>query len=310
MVTVYRAPTPPALPQVFDRTLVRMRRDRAAARFDAHGFLHDRVAFDFSERLSAINRQFEAVLDLGCRTGRFAFTDPSAQTIRCDLSPAMAARAGGAVVVADEEELPFAEEHFDLVVSALSLHAVNDLPGALIQINRSLRPDGLFLGAVFAGETLTELRQVLGDADQAITGAALPRVAPFADVRDLGSLLQRARFALPVTDSERITVCYRDPFALFEDLRGMGETNALCDWRALTRGRPLRRDVLLRACTDYAERFSEPDGRIRATFEIVTMTGWAPHESQQKPLRPGSARARLADALGTRERSAGEKAGG
>lgn len=310
MVTIYKAPAPPALPRIFDRALVRARRARAAGAFERHSFLHDHVAADFQDRLSVINRRFDRILDLGCRTGRFAAPDGAGFVVRSDLSLAMAAQVPHAVVVADEEDLPFAEEQFDLVVSVLSLHAVNDLPGTLIQINRSLAPDGVFLGAVFAGETLTELRQVLADADQALTGTLVPRVAPFADVRDLGSLLQRARFALPVTDSERIIVRYRDPFALFEDLRGMGETNALSDWRALEAGRGLRRDVLMRACEDYARRFSDPDGRIRATFEIVTMTGWAPHESQQKPLRPGSARTRLADALGAEERSAGEKAGG
>ncbi len=305
MVTVYKAPETPALPRIFDRALVRHRRDRAAARFETHAFLHDHVADDLMERLSAVKRSFRTVLDLGCHTGVIGRRAAFEHLVQCDLSPVMAARARGSVLAADEEFLPFAEEYFDLVLSVLSLHRVNDLPGALIQVNRSLKPDGLFLGALFAGETLTELRGVLAEAEQAITGQVVPRIAPFADVRDLGSLLQRARFALPVTDSERLTVRYATPFALFADLRGMGETNALVEWGA----RPLRRDVLMRACALYQERFAEPDGRIRATFEIVTLTGWAPHESQPKPLRAGSATTRLADALGTKEISAGEKAG-
>src|SRR5690606_34604031 len=193
----------------------------------------------------------------------------------------------------------------DLAVACLSLQAVDDLPGALIQIRRALRPDGLFLAAVAAGETLTELRFSLALAEEEVSGGASPRVMPFADLRDLGGLLQRAGFALPVADVDRITVRYRDPFALFADLRALGATNPL---RSRLR-RPTRRRVILRAAEIYAERFSDPDGRIRATIEVVSLSGWAPHESQQKPLRPGSAARRLADALGTREIGTGEKAG-
>ncbi len=208
-------------------------------------------------------------------------------------------------VVADEEALPFAAATFDLVVSALSLQFVNDLPGVLVQIRRVLKPDGLLLAALAGGDTLTELRQSFAAAESEIEGGVSPRVAPFADVRDLGGLLQRAGFALPVTDVDRITVRYDHAFALMHDLRRMGATNALIDRRRT----PLKRATLLRMAEIYAERFADADGRLRATFEIVWLLGWAPHPSQQQPLRPGSAQARLADALGTHEISTGEKAG-
>jgi hypothetical protein len=174
---------------------------------------------------------------------------------------------------------------------------VNDLPGALVQIRRCLRPDGLFIGALIGGGSLVELREVLGEAETEVTGGTSPHVAPFADVRDMGGLLQRARFGLPVADSEPLTVRYADLFALMADLRAMGATNTLAERIR----RPTRRKIFLRAAELYAERYSDPDGRIRATFEMIFLSGWAPHGSQQKPLRPGSARMRLADALHTKE---------
>ena len=201
--------------------------------------------------------------------------------------------------------MPFADGSFDLVVSALSLQFVNDLPGALIQIRRALKPDGLLLAALAGGDTLAELRQSLAVAEAEIEGGVSPRVVPFVDVREAGALLQRAGFALPVTDVERLTVRYASPIVLMHDLRRMGASNALIERRR----RPLRRATLTRMAEVYGERFADPDGRIRATFEIVWLSGWAPHASQQQPLRPGSARARLADALGTTEMPAGEKAG-
>jgi SAM-dependent methyltransferase len=205
-------------------------------------------------------------------------------------------------VLGDEEHLPFRGERFDLAVSLLALQSVNDLPGALVQIRRALNPDGLFIGALLGGTTLNELRQAFTQAEAELEGGVSPRVAPFADVRDLGGLLQRAGFALPVTDSEVVRVRYGDPFALMRDLRLMGFTNSLSDRRKT----PLRRATLLRMAQIYAERFADPDGRLPATFEIVWLSGWAPHESQQKPLRPGSAKMRLADALGVPENPATE----
>jgi SAM-dependent methyltransferase len=205
--------------------------------------------------------------------------------------------SGCPTIVADEEALPFASGSFDLIVSALSLQWANDLPGALVQIRRALAPDGLFLAAVIGGQSLMELRTALTAAEAELTGGASPRVAPFADVRDLGGLLQRAGFALPVTDVEPLIVRYASMFALLRDLRAMGATNALTERSRV----PLRRAVLTRAAEIYADRFSDSDGRVRATFEIVWLSGWAPHNSQQKPLAPGSARMRLADALNASE---------
>jgi len=204
---------------------------------------------------------------------------------------------GGLRIVADEERLPFADASLDLVVSLLNLHWTNDLVGALIQIRQALKPDGLFLGALLGGETLTELRQALMQAEIDIHGGAGPRVSPFADALDGAGLLQRAGFALPVADIDRVTVRYDHPIKLMADLRAMGETNVLYERSP----RPLTRAVLGRMSEIYAERFALPDGRIPATFEIVSLTGWAHHASQQQPLKPGSAKMRLADALGAVE---------
>ncbi|MFZ0236436.1 MAG: methyltransferase domain-containing protein, partial [Xanthobacteraceae bacterium] len=208
-------------------------------------------------------------------------------------------------VVADEEALPFRDASIDLVASGLALHFANDLPGVLAQIRRALKPDCLFLAALLGGETLIELRQAFAEAESEIESGASPRVAPFADLRQLGALLQRAGLALPVTDVERVTVRYSSAFDLMHDLRRMGAANALVARRRV----PLRRTTLMRMADIYARRFGDADGRIRTTFDIVWLSGWAPHPNQQQPLRPGSAKARLADALGTREISAGEKTG-
>ena len=194
----------------------------------------------------------------------------------------------------------------DLVVSALALQFVNDLPGTLIQIRRALKPDGLLLTALIGGDSLIELREAFAQAESEIEGGLSPRVAPFADLRELGALMQRAGFALPVVDSDRLTVRYDSPFALMRDLRAMGATNILSERRRV----PLKRKTLQRMAQLYADRFADADGRLRATFEIAWLSGWAPHESQQKPLKPGSATQRLADALGTKEIPAGDKAGG
>jgi SAM-dependent methyltransferase len=294
-------------PLIFDRGLVGDHRRRAASIGPAT-FLLDRVADDLAERLSAVLRRFELALDLGSpgeavraalmrsgTVGTIVVADPIAPSQRPSLP----------FVVADEEALPFRDAAFDLVVSALALHFVNDLPGTLVQIRRALKPDGLFLAALYGGETLTELRQAFAAAESEIEGGISPRVAPFADLRELGALLQRAGLALPVADVDAVTVRYQDVFALMHDLRRMGATNALRDRRRA----PLRRATLMRMAQIYRERFSGVDGRVRATFEIVWLSGWAPHPRQQQPLKPGSAQTRLADALGAREISTGEKAG-
>jgi SAM-dependent methyltransferase len=298
-----------AHPFVFDRTTLARHRDRAAAHAEQHDFLLARVAEDIADRVHAVNRSFPLAVDLGSHhglVGRAIARVPAVGTVVfADPSWPMLQRIDGLKVQADAEALPFRDGALDLVVSGLSLHCVNDLPGTLIQVRRALKPDGLFLGALLAGETLTELRQSFLAAEAEVEGGASPRVAPFADVRELGGLLQRAGFALPVADSDMVTVTYRDPLALVRELKAMGASNMLADRRRT----PIRRATFFRALQIYAERFALPTGRIPATFEIVTLTGWVPHESQQKPLKPGSAAARLADVLGTKEQSAGEKAG-
>jgi len=210
--------------------------------------------------------------------------------------------AEGGDVIGDEEALPFADASFDLVVSALSLHAVNDLPGALVQIRRVLKPDGLFLAVLFGGESLGELRDAFARGEMQVRGGISPRVSPFAEVRTLGALLQRAGFALPVADSERTSVSYKEFRTLTADLRELGETNILAERDP----RGLRRDVLGAMLAAYREHHGNEAGKLKASFDLVTLTGWAPHESQQKPLRPGSAKMRLADVLGTRERRPGD----
>jgi len=286
---------------LFDRALHRRRLDRAAPGYA--DFLKRRAADDMVFRLEGIMRRFPLAVDLGARTGAFAQALAASDArekvdllIETDLSASMLAR-GGARLVADEERLPFRPASLDLVVSSLSLHWTNDLIGALVQARLALKPDGLFVGAFFGGATLTELRQSLLSAEAELCGGASMRVSPFAEPSDAGSLLQRAGFALPVADVDRVTVRYAHPVELLRDLRAMGETNVLLE-RSRT---PLTRRVLGRALELYAEQFTEADGRVRATFEIITVTGWSPHESQQKPLPRGSAKMRLADALGTTE---------
>jgi len=291
-------------PAIFDRQLLRARQARARARGFAT-FLLDHVAAELADRLAAVLRHFALAADIGSQSD--AVRRALIASGKVDRVIAVSAAPGeqGLRIVADEEALPLAEAALDLAVSALALQWVNDLPGALVQIRRALKPDGLMLAALFCGETLTELRQAFALAESEMEGGISPRVAPFADLRDLGSLLQRAGFALPVVDSDKLIVRYDSAFALMRDLRAMGATNALVERRRI----PLKRATLMRMAQIYAERFSDPDGRIRATFEIAWLTGWAPHESQQKPLQPGSAARRLADALGTKEISAGEKTG-
>lgn len=266
----------------------------------ADRFLLTEAAGHIAGRLGAVKRSFRHGLELSSRPESMSVLTPFAERwTRTVLSP-----AEGPGLVADEEALPFASESFDLVISALSLHAVNDLPGALVQIRRILKPDGLFLAALFGGDTLHELREALAAGETAVRGGISPRVAPFADVRALGALLQRAGFALPVADSERTTVNYREFKTVTADLRALGETNVL----AQRDRRPLSRAVLAAMLAHYGTAHSNAKGRLTVTFDIIYLTGWAPHESQQKPLRPGSAKARLADALGTIERKTGDDA--
>lgn len=294
-------------PRIFDRALLRRRRLRAM-RGEPVDFLLRHVAQELVERLSVVKRSFLVAADIGT-PGDALRTMIHSQGLALNvivLDPlALQLRDEPLRVVADEEALPFADASLDLAVSALALQAVNDLPGTLTQIRRALKPDGLFLAGLLGGETLTELRQSFAEAEAEVDGGVSPRVSPFADVRDLGALLQRAGFALPVVDTDRLTVRYTTPFDLMRDLRGMGATNALVERRRA----PLRRGTLLRMADIYAARFSDPDGRLRATFDIVWLSGWAPHESQQQPLRPGSAKTRLADALKVIEWPGGEKAG-
>jgi SAM-dependent methyltransferase len=300
----------PEGPMIFDRALIRRRQRRAAALGPAT-FLLDRVAGDLAERLQTVLRQFNVAVDLGTpgEAVRAALVDLDSigTIVSAGALPDLAipTKQIRCLVVADEEALPFRDASLDLAVSALALQFVNDLPGALVQIRRALKPDGLFLAALVGGETLTELRQAFAAAESEVEGGISPRVAPFADLRELGALLQRVGFALPVTDTERLVVRYDTAFDLMHDVRRMGATNALIDRRRT----PLKRATLMRMTEIYAQRFADADGRVRATFEIVWLSGWAPHPRQQQPLKPGSARTRLADALGTSEISADEKPG-
>ncbi|MET0314788.1 MAG: methyltransferase domain-containing protein [Hansschlegelia sp.] len=282
-----------AAPRLIDRAALRARLARSVAAGGGPDFLRRRIAEDFADRLAATLRPFPTALDL-------ASSGPEIiELLR--LREGSASRAGaagqaGAATLVDPDALPFGPEAFDLVVSSLAFHLVDDLPGLLTQIRRSLRPDGLFLAALLGGDTLTELRQSFAAAEAEIEGGASPRVVPFGDIRAFGGLLQRAGFALPVTDVDRVTVRYPDPLALMRDLRAWGATNMLAERRRT----PLKRATLVRAIEIYGEKFADPDGRVRATFEIVWLSGWAPHPEQQKPLKPGSATTRLADALGVK----------
>ena len=284
---------------IFDRLALRRHRDRAAATIDRHDFLLREAADRLTDRLDVVRRTFPIAVDLGARTGLLAsllMGRGGIETlVEIESSPAMAkrSRAGGPRVVGEIEFLPFGEASVDLAISCLALHWVDDLPGALAQIRRMLRPDGLFLASMFGGDTLVELRRAMIEAEIAVASGASPRLSPLVQIRDAGALLQRAGFAMPVVDRDTITVTYASALELMRDLRAIGETNAREDRpRGFT-----SRAVMLGTARRYAELFAGADGRIPATFEILTLTAWAPHESQRKPLRPGSATARLADAL-------------
>ena len=279
------------VPRIFDSRAYAMRRTRAA-RGGRETFLEAEVAENLSERLGAVKRTFSTALDLHSRDVAFRILQDRAT----NWTRTSVARV--------DIPLPFESGTFDLATSALSLHAVNDLPGMLSEIRRVLKPDGLFLAALFGGGTLGELRRAFAFGESETIGGMTPRVAPFADVRDLGGLLQRAGFALPVADVERIDVAYSEFTTLANDLRALGETNALAE-----RSRQfLRRDTLTATLAHYAANDADESGRLRATFDVIYLTAWAPHESQPKPLAPGSAKTRLAEALGAEEKSTGELA--
>ncbi|MGH1419345.1 MAG: methyltransferase domain-containing protein [Hyphomicrobiaceae bacterium] len=298
-----------ANPEIFDRALLTKRLQRAAPKAHAHDFLLHRVADDFAERLSVVQRKFPFALNLGAYHGvvsrELAKAETVGEIIDFEHAEALLRACPGPRIRGDMELLPFSGGTLDLVVSGLALQLVNDLPGVLIQIVRALKPDGLFLGAMLGGATLHELRTAWAIAEEEVLGGASPRVVPFADLRDLGSLLQRAGFALPVVDGDVVHVRYSSSLALMREIKAMGASNMM-----LARHRkPVTKTLLARAAQVYDEQFGEPDGRVTATFEILYVTAWAPHESQQKPLQPGSAKMRLAEALGVEEKPAGEKAG-
>lgn len=291
---------------VFDRAAIRRHRDRAAARMDQHDFLLREVGHRLADRLQNIKRRFPHALDLGCHRGELGkilvHRDDIECIVNCDPSFGMVTLSPGPRLVADEDALPFQSSCFDLVMSLLSLHWVNDLPSALIQVARCLKSDGLFLAAMFGGETLVELRRSLLEAEVKTRGRVYPRVSPFVDIRDLGDLLQRADFTMPVVDIDQITVTYPNTFALMAELRGMGESNATHH-----RPRHFTAPSTLQAVGEfYPESTRGPDGRISALFQIVYLTAWKKHAGQPRPLSPGSAKTRLADALGAVEQSTGE----
>jgi SAM-dependent methyltransferase len=276
------APRPP----LFDFRTAARAHDRARA-LAGDTFLATAAAEGIADRLATVTRRFENALLVG-------------DTVPPDI--ASFAQSWTRASFDEQEFLHAGEARFDLAVSIFSLQAINDLPGALVQIRRSLKPDGLFVGALFGGGTLKELRDAFAHGEVETLGGITPRVSPFADVRDMGGLLQRAGFALPVADVERLTVRYGDFGKLVRDLRAHGQTNALSERSR----KPLRRDTLAAMLAHYRTHHGE-DGKLRATFDTLTLTGWAPHESQQQPLKPGSAKSRLADALGTREQTLTDK---
>ena len=260
--------------QVFDRELLTHRRERTSADFENYSFLQTLARRQIQDRLGDIKREFQAIKDLEHENFK-----------------------------GDFEALEFEANSLDLITSVLNLHSTNDLPGVLAQIKAALKPDGLFVAALFGGETLHELRESLMQAEMALKGGASPRVFPFADKQQMGALLQRAGFALPVVDSDVVTVTYDNMFKLMHDLRGMGESNIIAARSRVNPGKAF----FMEAAKHYQEHFTGKDGRLEASFEIIYLIGWAPHESQQKPLKPGSAQSRLADALQTEERKTGER---
>lgn len=285
------------VPNIFDRDRLRKHRDRAASNFAEHDFLFKEMAQRLCDRLEYIKRKFPVALDLGAHNGVLAEIlqgSGGVETlIQTEFSESLLHKAQNIRVVADEELLPFAENSFDLVMSVGSLHWVNDLAGTLIQIQRSLKPDGLFLSIFFGGQTLKELRTSFEKAEMQIRGGLSPRISPFIDVQTGGSLLQRAGFALPVVDSEMLTVEYNHPLKLMKELRGMGEANSLyeCE-KSFT---PC--SLIMSAVDNYFQDFTNEEGRVTASFELITLTGWKPHASQQKPSGRGSGKVPLSQVI-------------
>ena len=280
--------------EIFDRRIVRLRRDRIASDFQKYDFLNREITNRLIDNIQDIKRTFNRVLNLGCHSKTITDHFKKSFIVDQNLSFKMTAKADCSKIQADEEFLPLRDQSLDLVISCLNLHWVNDLPGTLVQTKHCLKPDGLFLGAFLGGETLTELRQSMLKADMEYHGGISPHISPFIDVRDAGSLMQRAGFALPVVNIEKITVTYSDAFSLMKELRGMGENNALVKrYKALTSPK-----LMLNVAKHYHADFALENGKIPATFNIIYMQGWAPHESQQKPLKPGSGNMFLKDALG------------
>jgi hypothetical protein len=281
---------------IFNRQHLRQHRARAAHNFHHHRFLYDWCEQDILDRLSIIRRNFPATALLHDRSSN-GFRRDLSDRKDISLLISLSENPGSGSIVADSEFIPLAPGSMDMIISILDLHTVNDLPGTLLQIRQALKPDGLFIACMAGGETLYELRSVLMETELQMTGGASPRVFPFADKQQMGALLQRAGFALPVVDSDILHVSYRNLFHLMDDLRGMGESNIIAE-----RGKNfIPRSFFMQADEIYGQHFRSEDGTITASFEIISLIGWAPHKSQQAPLRPGSAKVRLSDALGTRE---------
>jgi SAM-dependent methyltransferase len=283
--------------EVFDRKAVKLHRDRAAKKMPEFDFLLTEVGGMLVDRLNDIRRDFPLALDLGCHTGQVSRLLSEYKSIKtlfqCDISEQMVRRTSGLRMVVDEEFLPIGGGSLDLIISCFSLHWVNDLPGVLVQLRRALKKDGLLLAAFLGGGTLKELRQSLSLAEIEIMGGAGPRISPFADIKDGGALLQRAGFALPVADVDTLTVSYKSPLKLMHDLRGMGEQMS-----AHTRQKRFtRRSVMFRAAEIYQANYGDIDGRVPATFEIITLTAWSPSGNQQQPLKRGTGKISLIDIL-------------
>ncbi len=298
------APHPkPSDVMIFDRASIKHNRERAQKRFEDHGFLFQWSKNHLHDRILDINRRFERAINIGSREPILAHDKIDAITT-LDITDTPVNSNAYPYIQASEDFLPIAPKSLDLIVSNLNLHTINDLPGALLQIKQSLKDDGLFMASILGGETLHELRKIFTETELELYDGISPRIAPFADKPQMGDLLQRAGFALPVVDSDIITVTYDNVFKLFHDLRGMGEGNAIIERRKT----PTSKAFFMRAAQKYHEQFAETDGRIVASFEVIFLLGWAPHSSQQKPLRPGSAEHSLAEALNTTEIKTGDKA--